>query len=82
MKKIEKQLETFLYGAFSLAFAAAFFFGVLYPGYGISPKAYKETEVKQEQRVRERKVDIDELFYPEKRKIRCRSYFYDRLKNS
>ncbi len=50
-ENIEKRIETFVYGVLSLMFAAAFFFGVLYPSYGISPKAYRVAEEYDKQQI-------------------------------
>ena len=68
---IKKKAEMFVYGILSLMFAAAFFFGVLYPSRSISPgacKVYSYTRYQEE--------DIDW------KDVRCRFYIYERLKNS
>lgn len=90
-EKIEKKIETFVYGILSLAFLAAFFFGVLYPSRGISPNAYKVTEpsgVCESNPARMRcpyaaypyTREKDDEYDPEE--IRYTFYIYERLKNS
>lgn len=92
-ENIEKKIETFVYGILSLMFGAAFFFGVLYPSQGISPNAYRVTEVKamyddDKNPMRSypyatyRYIDIRENFGEyEKDDIRYTFYIYERLKN-
>ncbi len=66
-EKIEKKIETFVYGVLSLMFGAAFFFGVLYPTHSISPNAYRVTEsprAYEENPVRERNREIPTRSYP------------------
>ena len=43
-RNLKKTIETFVYGALSLMFSAAFFFGVLYSDGGIFPSSYRVTE--------------------------------------
>ena len=90
-ENIEKKLETFIYGIVSLAFGAAFFFGVLYPSHGLSPNAYRVTKP-----VRSCEGEVPGRSYPEatpyrvreriaqceKEDIRYTFYLYERLKNS
>jgi len=90
-QKFEKEIETLVYGILSLIFGMAFFFGVLYPDQGISPRAYSikempvETEAYPEAKqgyVRNRWDLREEIYDCDKSKIRYRLYFYERLKNS
>lgn len=89
-ENIEKKIETFVYGILSLAFGAAFFFGVLYPSHGLSPNACHIKEpVRQEITIPERDVEEnfrfpvrDPLAKGNRKEIRCTFLLYERLKNS
>ncbi|MBO5241354.1 MAG: hypothetical protein J6B19_01650 [Lachnospiraceae bacterium] len=73
-ENIEKKIETFVYGLLTFAFAAAFFFGVLYPSHGLSPNAFHRRE-----------PECQEIVIPEqdtKGTVRVTFLFYERLKNS
>lgn len=90
MKKVEleKRIETFIYGILSLMFGMAFFFGVLYPDYGMSAQAYRITECREYlENEQEMETDFTEFTPREIRnmasyRIQYKSYFYERLKNS
>lgn len=73
-ENIEKKIETFVYGVLTFAFAAAFFFGVLYPSQGLSPNACRRKEPMRQ-----------EIVIPKERAkgdVRVTFLFYERLKNS
>lgn len=89
-----KKLETLIYGGLSLLFTAAFFFGVLYPDYGVSDAAYKvkknprcmmyqtQTDVSQLLRSRYDKEFTQLRSMYENDEIRYTSYVYECLINS
>lgn len=83
-KELEKRIETFVYGILSLMFGMAFFFGVLYPGYGVSPQSYRITECRQSLENGEKRGDSywEEIKRLDHSEIHYKSYFYERLKNS
>lgn len=89
-KNIEKKIETFVYGLLTFAFAAAFFFGVLYPSHGLSPNAYqvkepvrRETGIPEKSMVGEIQIPLrDPLAECDREEIHCTFLFYERLKNS
>lgn len=89
-KNIEKQIETFVYGILSLMFGMAFFFGVLYPEYGVSPQSYRVVEsdrYREETRELQEGQEIfnvtlrEQMEHREPSRIQYKSYFYERLKN-
>lgn len=89
-ENIEKKIETFVYGILSLAFGAAFFFGVLYPSHGLSANACQmEEPVLWEVKTQEQ-TDGGIMQFPvrdplakcDREKIRCTFLLYERLKNS
>lgn len=85
-EKLEKEIETFVYGMLSLIFGMAFFFGVLYPDHGISPRAChvenRETESVAQPYDRQRSDLWEEIYYCDRSRIRYKLYFYERFKNS
>lgn len=89
-ENIEKKIETFVYGILTLAFGAAFFFGVLYPSHGLSPNACCVKEpVRQEVKIPEC-MEKGTIRFPvrdpfatyDREDICCTFLIYERLKNS
>lgn len=83
-KELEKRIETFVYGILSLMFGMAFFFGVLYPDYGVSPQSYRITECREylENEGYHTASFSEEIKNLDHSRIHYKSYFYERLKNS
>lgn len=92
----KKWLETLIYGLLSLAFGMAFFFGTLYPSYGLSADAYQimskdsaDTGLDEEMQTEEQKAnDFERTEYDiesvmkryDRSEIHYRFYFYERWK--
>lgn len=83
-KKLEKRIETFVYGMLSLMFGMAFFFGVLYPDYGVSPRSYRITECRESLKEPGKYTVsfLEQIKNTDHSEIQYKSYFYERLKNS
>jgi hypothetical protein len=76
-----KRAELIAYGFTSLLFAAAFFFGVLYPEYGMPREAYRIVDGKTEETEQTWQTTEDPytLLQQHRNQIKCRSFFYDTL---